>query len=272
MAINESQLALLKIQLKRATSSEWNRTTDTGGAWSGYLLREAELGIEVFPDNTTKIKIGNGIDKWSSLKYVAGESGFFVKSLPDASKALKNNFYILGDKIYYTSDNITWTEVGSSFDSDFNSLVNRPKYNGVTLRGSTNIPKVPQKASDLSYSNTTSKLLSTNTQAAIDEIANKLKSTYTRPLGSNILFGNDSAGNPSTFIFSDNKVTNSIAKRTSSGTMKATDPIEDDDLTTKLYVDNLANPLTTKVTLLESNMSSFTNKVSKYKSNRSRKR
>ena len=43
--------------------------------------------------------------------------------------------------------------------------------------------------------------------------------------------------------------------------MKATDPIEDDDLTTKLYVDNLANPLTTKVTLLESNMSSFTNKV-----------
>lgn len=261
MAINESQLALLKIQLKRATSSEWNRTTDTGGAWSGYLLREAELGIEVFPDNTTKIKIGNGIDKWSSLKYVAGESGFFVKSLPDASKALKNNFYILGDKIYYTSDNITWTEVGSSFDSDFNSLVNRPKYNGVTLRGSTNIPKVPQKASDLSYSNTTSKLLSTNTQAAIDEIANKLKSTYTRPLGSNILFGNDSAGNASTFIFSDNKVTNSIAKRTSSGTMKATDPIEDDDLTTKLYVDNLVNPLTTKVTLLESNMSSFTNKV-----------
>lgn len=261
MAINESQLALLKIQLKRATSSEWNRTTDTGGAWSGYLLREAELGIEVFPDNTTKIKIGNGIDKWSSLKYVAGESGFFVKSLPDASKALKNNFYILGDKIYYTSDNITWTEVGSSFDSDFNSLVNRPKYNGVTLRGSTNIPKVPQKANDLSYSNTTSKLLSTNTQAAIDEIANKLKSTYTRPLGSNILFGNDSAGNASTFIFSDNKVTNSIAKRTSSGTMKATDPIEDDDLTTKLYVDNLVNPLTTKVTLLESNMSSFTNKV-----------
>ena len=261
MAINESQLALLKIQLKRGTSSEWNRKTDTGGAWSNYLLREAELGVEVFPDNTTKIKIGNGIDKWSDLKYVAGESGFFVKSLPDASKALKNNFYILGDKIYYTSDNITWTEVGSSFDSDFNSLVNRPKYNGVTLRRSTNIPKVPEKAKDLSYSNTTSKLSSTNTQAAIDEIANKLKSTYTRPLGSNILFGNDSAGNASTFIFSDNKVTNSIAKRTSTGTMKATDPIEDDDLTTKLYVDNITNPLTTKVTLLESNMSSFTKKV-----------
>ena len=26
MAINESQLALLKVQMKRATSSEWNRT------------------------------------------------------------------------------------------------------------------------------------------------------------------------------------------------------------------------------------------------------
>ena len=33
MAINESQLALLKVQMKRATSSEWNRTRDTGSAW-----------------------------------------------------------------------------------------------------------------------------------------------------------------------------------------------------------------------------------------------
>ena len=109
MAINESQLALLKIQLKRATSSQWNQTTDTGGAWNGYVLRQAELGIEVFPDNTTKIKIGNGTSKWSELPYVAGESGFFVDSLPAANKAIKNNFYILGDKIYYTSNNNTWT-------------------------------------------------------------------------------------------------------------------------------------------------------------------
>lgn len=261
MAINESQLALLKIQLKRATSSQWNQTTDTGGAWNGYVLRQAELGIEVFPDNTTKIKIGNGTSKWSELPYVAGESGFFVDSLPAANKAIKNNFYILGDKIYYTSNNNTWTLIGDTSSIDFNTLLNRPKYNGSVMKGSTDIPKVPTEASELDYVNGSSGLTTTNVQSAIDEIALKMKSLYTRPTGNSILFGNNSAGVATTFPYSTSKTASTIAQRTTTGTLKAVDPIENDDLATKLYVDDLVNPLTTRVTSLESNVSSYNTKI-----------
>ena len=261
MAINESQLALLKIQLKRATTSEWNRSTDTGGAWSGYILRQAELGIEVFSDNTTKIKIGNGTSKWSQLPYVAGESGFFVNSLPDASRAIKNNFYIQGDKIYYTSNNTDWVEIGDTSNINFNTLTNRPKYAGSTMRNTTNIPKVPTTASEINYVNGSSGLSTTDVQGAIDEIVGRMANLYTRPIGNNIIFGNNSTGAATTYPLSLSKTASTIVQRTTSGTIKAVDPIENDDVSTKLYVDNKVDPLTTKVNTLETNVASYNTKI-----------
>ena len=261
MAINESQLALLKIQLKRATTSEWNRSTDTGGAWSGYILRQAELGIEVFSDNTTKIKIGNGTSKWSQLPYVAGESGFFVNSLPDASRAIKNNFYIQGDKIYYTSNNVDWVEIGDTSNINFNTLTNRPKYAGSTMRNTTNIPRVPTTASEINYVNGSSGLSTTDVQGAIDEIVGRMANLYTRPIGNNIIFGNNSTGAATTYPLSSSKTASTIAQRTTSGTIKAVDPIENDDASTKLYVDNKVDPLTTKVNTLETNVASYNTKI-----------
>ena len=86
--------ALVKIQMKRASTSDWNRNTDTGSAWSGYLLREAEIGVEVFNDNSVKLKVGNGINVWRDLPYVEANSAKFVTTLPPISKAEPNVFYI----------------------------------------------------------------------------------------------------------------------------------------------------------------------------------
>ena len=47
---------------------------DTSGAWelANPILAEGEMGVET---DTNKIKVGNGIDEWDDLPYVAGEGG-----------------------------------------------------------------------------------------------------------------------------------------------------------------------------------------------------
>ena len=89
--------ALVKIQMKRASTSDWNRKTDTGSAWSGYLLREAEIGVEVFTDNSVKLKVGNGINVWKDLPYVDAKSAKYVTTLPPISKAETGIFYVYNE-------------------------------------------------------------------------------------------------------------------------------------------------------------------------------
>lgn len=260
MAINESQLALLKVQMKRASSAEWNRTKDTGSAWNGYLLREAEFGVEVFPDNKVKIKIGNGIDVWKDLPYITGDVGIFVTSLPTIEQAETKTFYVMGDKIYYTLDNKTWNIVGDP-EIEFNSIKNRPKYNGSQMTSSTNIPKVPTTASELPYKNTNSGLSALDTQNAIDELNTKIKNNISKTNTPNSLYGNDSAGKLKMFPFTTSKVKDTIAQRTNAGTLKGAEPIEADDLTTKNYVDTNLQPIKSDIININSDISALDTRV-----------
>jgi len=54
----------IRVQHKRMSSSEWLA--------SSLILLDGEIGIET---NTGKAKIGNGISRYSDLKYIAGEKG-----------------------------------------------------------------------------------------------------------------------------------------------------------------------------------------------------
>lgn len=256
MAINESQLALLKIQMKRATSTEWNRSEDSGAAWRGYLLRQAEIGVEVFNDNTIKFKIGDGINPWWKLPYASGEVGKFVESLPSLDQAIPNTFYIQGEDLYYTTDNKAWTQIAGGI-KEFDELNNRPKYNGTQMTHSTNIPKVPSQANEIGYSKNTSGLIASNVQSAIDELALKQKNSLEKLSTPDILYGNNSTGTLTGYSFSQSKAINTIARRTSTGTLKAQDPIENDDLVTKQYQDNLITPLQRSVESLNTNVESL---------------
>lgn len=246
--------------MKRASSSEWNRTKDTGSAWNGYLLREGEFGVEVFPDNKVKIKIGNGIDAWKKLPYITGDVGIFEESLPSIEQAETKTFYVIGDKIYYTTDNQTWNIIGDP-EVDFNDLKNRPKYNNTMMTSSTNIPKVPTTASQLPYKNTSSGLTALDTQSAIDELNTKLKNGITKTTTPNSLYGNDSAGKLKMFPFNTAKVKDTIAKRTNAGTLKGAEPIESDDLTTKNYVDTNLQPIRNDITNINNSINSVSTRV-----------
>lgn len=71
-----------------------------------------------------------------ALEEVQGEIG----DLDDLNTEAKNNLV--------SAINEVLSQVGGT--TDFNELENRPKYNGATMTGSTNIPKVPTKTSELS--------------------------------------------------------------------------------------------------------------------------
>lgn len=63
-------MAELKARLTQriATTADW-AITDVENAGANLVLLKGEIGIEVFTDSTTKMKIGDGISKWSELDY-----------------------------------------------------------------------------------------------------------------------------------------------------------------------------------------------------------
>lgn len=64
-------MAELKARLaQRIDSSENWAKTDVENAGANLVLLGGEIGVEVLPDETKKIKIGDGISKWSELNYV----------------------------------------------------------------------------------------------------------------------------------------------------------------------------------------------------------
>ena len=238
--------ALVKIQMKRASTSDWNRTTDTGSAWSGYLLREAEIGVEVFTDNSVKLKVGNGINTWKDLPYVDAKSAKYVTTLPPISKAEAGIFYVYNGLIYYTTDNINWNRIGGVYK--FDDLSDRPKYNGTTITSKTNIPKSATTASDLKYVNNSSGLSASNVQQAIDEINSNIRDSLDKSHISNTVYGVDGSGNQESIPYSSSKIADTIVKRTSTGTIKAASPIDDDDLVIKSYYDKDINSMKTDIT------------------------
>lgn len=227
--------ALVKIQMKRASTSDWNRTTDTGSAWSGYLLREAEIGVEVFTDNSVKLKVGNGINTWKDLPYVDAKSAKYVTTLPPIAKAEAGIFYVYNGLIYYTTDNVNWNRIGGVYK--FDDLDERPKYNGTTITSKTNIPKSATTASDLKYVNTSSGLSATNVQQALDEINSNIRDSLDKSHISNTVYGVDGSGNQESIPYSSSKIADTIVKRTSLGTIKAANPTDDDDVVIKSYYD-----------------------------------
>lgn len=54
----------IRVQHKRMSSSEWEE--------SSIILLDGEIGIET---NTGKAKVGNGVNRYRDLKYIAGEKG-----------------------------------------------------------------------------------------------------------------------------------------------------------------------------------------------------
>lgn len=264
--------ALVKIQMKRASTSDWNRNTDTGSAWSGYLLREAEIGVEVFNDNSVKLKVGNGINVWRDLPYVEANSAKFVTTLPPISKAEPNVFYIYNGVIYYTTDNVNWSKTGGVYK--FDDLQDRPKYNGSTITSKTNIPKSATTAADLKYVNTGSGLAATNVQQAIDEINSNIVDSLIESHVSNTVYGVNSTGDQEQIPYSTAKVIDTIAMRTSTGTIKAADPTDNDDVVTKSYFDTEVNSMkidignnTSSINTLRTNVGTNTNDIANIKTN-----
>lgn len=266
--------ALVKIQMKRASTSDWNRTTDTGSAWSGYLLREAEIGVEVFTDNSVKLKVGNGINTWKDLPYVDAKSAKYVTTLPPISKAEAGIFYVYNGLIYYTTDNINWNRIGGVYK--FDDLGDRPKYNGTTITSKTNIPKSATTASDLKYVNNNSGLSASNVQQAIDEINSNIRDSLDKSHISNTVYGVDGSGNQESIPYSSSKIADTIVKRTSVGTIKAANPIDDDDLVTKSYYDKDIGSMktditnnTTSINNMKGNINSNSNSISNIKTDMS---
>ncbi len=70
-----------------------------------------------------------------------------IKGQPDQTTALINRII---DKVNYPDRITVKSSGGGGSTTDFNQLTNRPAYNNTTMTGTTNIPKVPTKTSDLS--------------------------------------------------------------------------------------------------------------------------
>lgn len=134
------------------------------------------------------------------------------------------------------------------------------------MTSSTDIPKVPKTALEISYDNSTSNLIANSVQGAIDELNTISDNKLNKLPTPNILYGNDSVGELKAYPFSNTKTPNSIAQRTGHGTLKSTTPIEQDDLTTKQYVDDLVQPLTDDITNIQTNISSLNIKTSNLES------
>lgn len=84
--------------------------------------------------------------------------------------------------------------------SDFNQLTNRPKYDGQTMTGNTNIPKVPEKTSELN--NDSGYQTGTEVQEAIDDSISQINiPTKTSDLT------NDGADGTSTYVEADDLAT-----------------------------------------------------------------
>lgn len=84
--------------------------------------------------------------------------------------------------------------------SDFNQLTNRPKYDDQTMTGNTNIPKVPEKTSDLN--NDSDYQTGTEVQEAIDDRISQIDiPTKTSDLT------NDGADGTSTYVEADDLAT-----------------------------------------------------------------
>lgn len=89
---------------------------------------------------------------------------------------------------------------GGGGTDDFNSLKNRPKYNNQTMTGDTNVPKVPQKTSELT--NDSSYQTSTEVNDAINTAIGSLNiPTKTSELT------NDGSDGESTYVEADNLAT-----------------------------------------------------------------
>lgn len=199
------------------------------------------------------------------MPYVSGECGIFVESLPSVASATREVFYVLGNQIFYTLDNENWVEIGKK-DIKFNEILNRPKYDGKEMTSSTDIPKVPKTALEISYDNSTSNLIATNVQTAIDELNTISDNKLNKLPTPNILYGNDQVGELKAYPFSNTKTPNSIAQRTAHGTLKSTNPIEQDDLTTKQYVDDLVQPMADDITNIQTNISSLNTRTTNLES------
>lgn len=73
-------------QLKRGTTQRWTEVNP--------ILRQGEPGFEI---DTGQLKIGNGINAWIDLPYVAGPNGTAVNLIPvDGSIVIKDNTIDIG--------------------------------------------------------------------------------------------------------------------------------------------------------------------------------
>lgn len=74
-------MTLVRIQLRRGTSAEWNTTNPQ--------LASGERGIET---DTGFEKVGNGTDLWNDLPYVKSYTTRFIKPVATVED---NNFFLL---------------------------------------------------------------------------------------------------------------------------------------------------------------------------------
>jgi hypothetical protein len=84
-----------KIKLRRDISANWQSVNP--------ILSEGEVGVEI---NTSKIKFGNGVDRWNTLPY-------FVDVIPSGS--VSSSLQVVE---YIDGTNITPLSVTSSFDGN----------------------------------------------------------------------------------------------------------------------------------------------------------
>lgn len=61
---------------KKTINVRTNQKTDTTANWTkaNLVLQKGEVGVEICSNGAYLIKIGDGISKWSTLKYANGVS------------------------------------------------------------------------------------------------------------------------------------------------------------------------------------------------------
>lgn len=108
------------------------------------------LADETHSGASTYYRFTKNPDTWT---YIGTAGDYYTKTQTDTLLDSKQDLLTAGENITIEEESgalVISASGGSGGTSNFNQLTNRPSYNGVTMTGSTNIPKVPTKTSELS--------------------------------------------------------------------------------------------------------------------------
>ena len=198
-----------------------------------------DFGEVINVGHTEKYSGGNGINI-SDENVISVDTDVVQEKLTAGENiTIENNVISATDTTYTAGTGINITDnvisaTGGGGTSDFNDLTNRPQYNGSAMTGSTNIPKVPTKTSDLTNDGADG----TSTYVEADELSTVATTgNY-----------NDLSNKPTipTVLPADFFTANSTFTSTSSSSLSLTDTLNAKFEDVKLYGDTTQQTYTGK--------------------------